>query len=250
MNPINYNYNYGISFWVYLDSIKPNSMSTYTSILNFGNKPNILYNSKDNKLVFVVNKTNSDDINNVSQSDLTASGNQIVYENDSFPLQKWNHIVINYNGGTLDIFINGILEKSVYGVIPYKTMDILEVGSENGVQGGICNLNYFKDLLDAQQIYYLYNFFKNSTPPVHSSSQDTVINYLEQMPNINKSPIEVSSNTSYMDNLANTVESKKSSPSIVKQAEKAFETNFSYTPSNYISWDWYLKNKDYGNKYE
>ena len=250
MNPMNYNYNYGISFWVYLDSIKPNSMSTYTSILNFGNKPNILYNSKDNKLVFVVNKTNSDDINNVSQSDLTASGNQIVYENDSFPLQKWNHIVINYNGGTLDIFINGILEKSVYGVIPYKTMDILEVGSENGVQGGICNLNYFKDLLDAQQIYYLYNFFKNSTPPVHSSSQDTVINYLEQMPNINKSPIEVSSNTSYMDNLANTVESKKSSPSIVKQAEKAFETNFSYTPSNYISWDWYLKNKDYGNKYE
>ena len=29
----------------------------------------------------------------------------IVYEVKEFPLQKWNNVVVNYDGGTLDIYI-------------------------------------------------------------------------------------------------------------------------------------------------
>ena len=43
-----FDYQYAISCWVFLDAAAPNmneSYNKYTSLLNFGNKPNILYGS-------------------------------------------------------------------------------------------------------------------------------------------------------------------------------------------------------------
>jgi hypothetical protein len=85
-------------------------------------------------------------------------------------LQKWNNIIINYNGGILDIFLNGELAKSCMEVIPYFTLDSLTIGENNGIKGGICNLIYFNKSLTATNIHFLYNSFKNKNPPITDSS--------------------------------------------------------------------------------
>jgi hypothetical protein len=111
--------------------------------------------------------------------DLDESGNRIIYVKKDVLLQKWNNIIINYNGGTLDIFYNGELVKSAIEVVPYMTYDTLTVGSESGIHGGICNVKYFNKSLNVQQIYYLYNSVKDNTPPTYKNTDETIINILK-----------------------------------------------------------------------
>ena len=89
-------------------------------------------------------------------------------------LQKWNNIIINYNGGVLDIFLNGELVKSENGVVPYYTLDNLTIGQDNGIKGGICSVVYFKRALTNSNIYYLYNMVKNKTIPAINDSNVTI----------------------------------------------------------------------------
>lgn len=226
-NPMQFNYHYAISFWVFFDSTNPSKVNQYVSVLNYGNNPNILFNPVDNTLLFTMDKDKE---------------NAVLYQDKTIPLQKWNHILINYSGSILDIFINDKLVKSVIGVIPYKTLDTLQIGENNGIQGGICNVNYFNNSVNIKQVHYLYQFFKNKTPPTHSSSQDTIINILEQVPNIvTNKPVKISSNTTYLNNLESTINKTSAEVSEVK---KKIELDRTYN-KNYISWDWYFKNNKY-----
>lgn len=180
-----FDYQFGISCWVFIDSLPPNtaaSYNKYTSLLNFGNKPNILYNAKTNTLMITMQQK---DLKNITQNkliDFDENGNRIIYINKNFLLQKWNNIIINYNGGTLDIFLNGELVKSSIGVVPYYTFDNLTIGENEGIKGGICNVVYFRKPLTSQNIYYLYNLVKNRTPPVLNDSNETIL-----VKNINQS---------------------------------------------------------------
>jgi hypothetical protein len=90
-------------------------------------------------------------------------------------LQKWNNIIINYNGGILDIFLNGELVNSDNGIVPYYTLDALIVGEDNGIEGKVCNLVYFNKSLTSNNIYYLYNMVKNSNPPTTKESNVYII---------------------------------------------------------------------------
>jgi len=92
-------------------------------------------------------------------------------------LQKWNNIIINYNGGVLDVFLNGELVKSDIGVVPYYTLDNLTIGENDGINGGICNVVYFNKPLTATKINNLYNSVKFKTPPTTNDSNTTIINY-------------------------------------------------------------------------
>jgi Concanavalin A-like lectin/glucanases superfamily len=233
INPMQFNYNYGLSFWVFLDSTNPSATDQYVSILNYGDKPNIMFNPSENTMIFTVNKTDQ----------LTDKGKQVMYEEKNVILQKWNHIFVQYNGGTFDIFINGKLVKSVNNVVPYKTLDTLQIGAKNGIQGGICNINYFKTLATREKIQNLYNFFKDKTPPVHNFSQDTIMNILEQVPNIvTNKPIQVSTSSNYTDSL-NSEKIKNKLKSITKELSN-FEYDNSYF-GNFLSWDWYFTNNKY-----
>ena len=157
-----YQYQYGMSFWIYIDGFGPNTNSNYnkfTSLLNYGDKPNILYNGNSNVLMITMKNTYNDLINDDFDS------NRILYKENNVLLQKWNNITLNCTGGTLDIFLNGKLVKSNIEVIPYMTLDNLTVGTNQGVEGAICNLVYFTKPLTITNVYYLYETLKNTTPP-------------------------------------------------------------------------------------
>jgi hypothetical protein len=211
----NHTYQYGLSFWFYLDSANlstNSSYETYANILDYGGKPMVTYNASLNTLrVTMIISDNEDDANdkqkyrtNLPKRKVDTNGNIILYERKDILLQKWNNMIINYNGGTLDIFYNGELVKSVNGIIPYYNnnmpqtaiavapnvnknesdeipitytgnYDNLIVGQDNGLYGQICNVNYFKNALNIFQIHYLYNSVKNSSPPA-LISDDRVIN--------------------------------------------------------------------------
>jgi hypothetical protein len=172
-----FEYQYAISFWVFINSYPQNgnySYKTFISLLNYGDKPNILYNPQKNSLMVTVQRKEIVDINN-KKFDLDENGNRIIYIKENFLLQKWNNIIINYSGGTLDIFLNGELVKSTIGIIPYMSLDNLTVGEENGVGGGISNLVYYNNSLTSSNIYYIYNMVKNKAPPVIDNSNETIV---------------------------------------------------------------------------
>ena len=164
-----FDYQYAISCWFYLDAVPPNTnenYNKYTSLLNFGNKPNILYNGKENSLMITMQQKDLKDVTKNKLIDFDSEGNRIIYVNKSVLLQKWNNIIINYNGGTMDIFLNGELVKSAPEVVPYYTIDKLTIGENGGIKGGMCNVIYFRKSLSASNIYYLYSTMKGQNPPV------------------------------------------------------------------------------------
>ena len=78
-----YEYQYTLSCWLFLHNQAPNHSYAYnkfTSLLNYGNKPNITYNVKKQtlRITMLSGKTKQ----------------KVVYETRDFPLQKWNNIVI------------------------------------------------------------------------------------------------------------------------------------------------------------
>jgi NADH:ubiquinone oxidoreductase subunit 6 (subunit J) len=173
-----FDYQYAISCWIYIDSAGPNmnpNYNKYTSLLNFGNKPNVLYNGKKHSLMITIQQQNLQDVTKNKLIDFDSEGNRIIYINDNILLQKWNNLIINYNGGTLDIFLNGELVKSSIEVIPYYKFDNLTIGENDGIKGGICNVVYFRSALTYQNIYYIYNTLKNRVPPVLNDSNETIL---------------------------------------------------------------------------
>lgn len=94
------------------------------------------------------------------------SNDEIVLTYDNVLQQKWNNIVINFDGNALDIFINGKIVYGNVGVIPYLDSDSIITGDTNGVNGGICNTMYYSHRLNSSAIYYLYNFLSLYNPPL------------------------------------------------------------------------------------
>lgn len=155
-----FNYNYGLSFWLYINPQPPNTNSSYTeytSLFNYANKPNILYNGKKNSLkVICQNKKN----------DLVT-----IYETNNIKYQKWNHFIVNYDGGTIDLFINNELVASKPGIAPYMRLDNVTAGHFDGVHGGIKDVVYFNRIIPPNKVMLLFN-----------SEGDNVKNQLKNSP--------------------------------------------------------------------
>ena len=184
-NNTDYDYNYAISFWAFFDAFSPStnpSYNKYTSIVNYADKPNILYNSQENTLLITMKYPKFSNLEH-NPLDLDKNGNRILLKRTDILLQKWNNIIINYNGGTFDIFLNGELIKSNIDVVPYYTLDNLTVGQQNGYIGGICNFVYYKRTLTANNINIIYNSMKNKTPPIN------IANSVLLMKDINKNTV-------------------------------------------------------------
>ena len=82
-----------------------------------------------------------------------------VYENILY--QRWNNFIINYSGGTLDIFINNNLVVSKQNIIPIQHTDIqtMVIGTKNGIHGGLKELVYYDKVLSKNEIYAIYNSY-------------------------------------------------------------------------------------------
>ena len=156
-----YRKRYAISMWVYLNNQPPNNMSysKETEIFNYGNgKPKITYyndittdNSKD-KFIFYF----TDSKNKESNIKMTLPG------------QKWNYIVFNYYSDKVDLFINGNLEKTYVfdnNAPIYSANDNITIGTQDGLDGAICNINYYTEPLTKTQVINAYNLLVMKNPP-------------------------------------------------------------------------------------
>jgi len=149
-----FKYNYSLSAWFYLNPQPPNTNSAYTkytNILNYGQKPLVQYNGKLNSLRI---QTEVDD------GDLVT-----VYETNDIKYQKWNNIVVNYDGGNMDIFINGEIVATRKNVAPYMTYENVTAGSDNGIYGGICNVVYYNRVLSRSIISLVYKSLREKQFP-------------------------------------------------------------------------------------
>jgi hypothetical protein len=143
-------YKYALSGWFYINPQPPNTnvaYTVYTNILNYGKKVNIEYNGKLNSLrVMAAIPSDTDDKNTSVE----------VYKTNNILYQKWNNIVINYDGGDLDVFLNGILVGSIMGAVPYMSFETIVAGAHKGIMGGVCNINYYNDTLSENTIKTTY----------------------------------------------------------------------------------------------
>ena len=239
-----FDYQYGISFWFRMDADSPStnaSYKKYATLLNYGGKPNVLYNASTNTMIVTVKVKEEEQSMSSSPSSVLSNennnknsrdenGDLIVFTKTNVLLQKWNHVAINYSGGTLDIFYNGELAKSVYGIVPYMEYDALTVGQQNGVRGQLCNLNYFNKNMNLSQIYYLYNFVKNKDPPVSYDKKENII----------KQPKHISDNIHGSFEVSNKkVEQVVDELQIATNPSKISKLN-PVDPENYLSLKWYF----------
>ena len=157
INKFEYEYNYGLSCWIFIDNVGTNynsNASGFVNLINYGDKPTIQYNHKTQTL----RVTTQEGID----------GTEVIYETTDLPLQRWNYFVVNYDGGNTDVFINNKLVGTKAGIIPYMKYDSVNVGQEDGVPGGICNVQYYNSPIDKTTINFEYSTLKNKTRPILS----------------------------------------------------------------------------------
>jgi len=150
-----FNYHYSLSSWIYLNPQPPNTSSAYTkftSLLNYGDKPQIEFNGLKNELR-VMAKTGKRDMVE-------------IYKTTDIAYQKWNNFVINYDGGNMDLFLNGVLVASRPNIAPYMTYENITSGANNGIQGGICNVMYYDHTLSKSAITLAYRMLKDKNLPL------------------------------------------------------------------------------------
>ena len=155
-----YNYNYGLSSWIFLMAQPPSygvGYSKFTKVLDYAGKPTIWYNPEINTLKITTNAYKKDN---------STPYEKTVYKTTKLPLQKWNNIVINFVGGTLDVFINKKLVASVSNLIPYMSNDAINIGDNPGISGAVANVTYFSRPISQQKITFFYNNLVNKDPPI------------------------------------------------------------------------------------
>jgi hypothetical protein len=160
-----YRTNYSISFWTIINTHSTSNISSVqkNNIFKYGH---IDSNNNENYkpyVSYVIDKETGDNyIFKFSNSE------DSTYK-ISLPTQKWHNFVFNYNNSRVDLFINGKLEKTYNfrNDLPvYSHMDEFIAGNENGLDGAICNIQYFTVPLTNTDIANLYNINVWKNPPV------------------------------------------------------------------------------------
>lgn len=146
------NYNYAISAWIWINPQPPSTSAAYntsTSLFDYGNI--VQLNFYKNNLVIMASTTK--DNGNTDNNDSLVK----IYMTKDFNYQKWNHILINYSGGTLDVFINDDLVASRMNITPIMYNNRVTAGSNNGIQGGIKDIVYYDKALTRNDVTAIFS---------------------------------------------------------------------------------------------
>jgi hypothetical protein len=86
------------------------------------------------------------------------------------PSQRWNNLVFNYKGSQVDLFVNGVLTRTISfdGNNPiYRPTDVVTIGNEkNNIHGAICNVVVYPEVLTINQIIRTFNILQLKNPPL------------------------------------------------------------------------------------
>lgn len=138
-------YNWGISMWFYIRSSGSNATANVFS----------LEGQNQNKVVTVLYDNNT---NAISVNGDTLTG---------VHLHKWNNLVINFDKGKIDVFINGkLLSTSNDARTESNNIALnMKIGNES-IRGEICNIIIHKENFTKSQINWIYDSNKLFNPPV------------------------------------------------------------------------------------
>jgi len=185
-------YNYSVSGWFWLNN-NVNTMNHDLEIFNFGGVPKLTYNPSTTEFKVscktVSLSTGLPDASanivynsrfNYSNTKELKNTDQIKFDilNDSrttdtqIPIQKWNYFVINYDGKSMDVFLNNVLVAKSNFFVPDIISETITSGdngpmtSAQGLSGNICNVAFHKEPLTLEQIRWTYSMLKSEDPPM------------------------------------------------------------------------------------
>ena len=128
LGKINVNDKFSISSWFYFvpsGNSNSGSYKDYSIFFNFNWNPIMMINTQNGNLKIIF-------------EDKTFN-QQIIYDSP-IELQKWNNIIINYDGSTADIFINANLVGTKKNIYIDNNLTYLDVGNINNINSKICNV--------------------------------------------------------------------------------------------------------------
>jgi hypothetical protein len=182
-------YNYSISGWFFLNN-NVTSTDKDLEIFNFGDVPKLTYNPSTAELKLLCNtldmggnpkkdadliynsKANYNKIISVRTTDHNPQWHlKMLLDNDEeldapIPLQRWNYFVVNYNGKTMDFFLNTKLVVRSDFIMPDIQLKPITVGDFKGLNGTICNFAFHTTPLTKEQMRWTYNMLKSQNPPM------------------------------------------------------------------------------------
>lgn len=161
-------YRFGLSAWIFTDTVLPNlkpSVQQWANVFHWGSRIRVEYQASSHTLRVVMPPSPFSPKDGKDGKDEPKSS-LVLYEFQGWKSQRWNYLVLQFEGGTLDIFLNGELLHSVDHAIPYQQKDGFVAGEERGIQGEIANVAFFRQPLTLAQIVYEYELLRTQTPPV------------------------------------------------------------------------------------
>jgi hypothetical protein len=178
-------YNYSVSGWFWINGSVTNKDADL-AILDFAGVPKITYNpfktsfkvtcktlgtdgtvSENGKPKIIYESRNNSLENDSEYKEMVMANNLQISKH--IPLQKWTYFVINYDGKTIDIFLNDELVGKSDFIMPNITVERITSGQSEdgtGLNGNICNVVFSKTPMTAEHIRRTYNTLKTLDPPL------------------------------------------------------------------------------------
>ena len=150
---------YSLSVWIQTNNLAANT-AWYTSddvpktIINNSGSPNIMYLRRDNIIRFEIAYMNDNGLD--------------YYHLDlpQFEVQQWINLILTVDNKKINVYKNGILEKSKRlensNLTNYRMFTLGE--KNNNFNGYIGRIDYYNYILDSDKIMSLYKKYKNKHP--------------------------------------------------------------------------------------